>query len=255
MRVSYDCGGGILRCMSVVCFGVGGIEVDWLIGSPFCVPQTGELYFVSKSTGVRTRGDPRKQLQLASVASEASPFSPLAHEFFGSKMSETLREESLRTSTPSGSSGGSPRESKPAQLLSFSTGKQLWNLQLDDCSTVSLNTTCSRRAPPAFRNSSDEESNLELDLNLAAGGNSPSHHHHQSVCTMEMVEQALKRTEKAMGKRHAMPKLSGSSSFSSLTEPNSWSHSSPSTSSSSSTSSRGTSAADSQQGFRTSARG
>jgi hypothetical protein len=189
---------------------------------------------------VRTSEDPRKQQPEAA---------PLAHEFLGSKMSETLREESLRVSTSSGSSGGSP----PAQqLLSFSTGKQLWNLQLDDRSTVSLNKTGG--SPGAFPSSSDEESNLELNLNLSAGGTSPSpSHQHQSVCTMEMVEQALKRTEKAMGKRE-MP---GSSSFSSLTsEPNSWSRSSPSTSSSSSTSSR--SAAhldDSQQALRSSAPG
>lgn len=164
--------------------------------------KTGEIYFVNKSTEARTSEDPRK----------VAP-----HEFLASKRSETLREEmSLRASTSSASSGESPA----TQQLSFSTGKQLWSLQLDEPrSTVSLNKT----AP---------NSDLELDLNLSAGGASPSRH--QSVCTMEMVEQALKRTEKAMGKR---PKLSGSSSFSSLTsarsEP-SWSHSSPSTSSSSS---------------------
>jgi hypothetical protein len=63
---------------------------------------------VSKSTGVRTSEDPRKQPEAA----------PLAHKFLGSKMSETLREESLR----GWSSGGSPLQ--PAQqLLSFSMGK------------------------------------------------------------------------------------------------------------------------------------
>lgn len=199
--------------------------------------KTGEVYFVSKSAGVRTSEDPRKQQPEAA---------PLAHEFLGSKMSETLREESLRVSTSSGSS---------QQLLSFSTGTQLWNLQLDDRSTVSLNKTGGGGSPRAFPSSSDEESNLELNLNLSAGGTSPSpSHQHQSVCTMEMVEQALKRTEKAMGKREMLP---GSSSFSSLTsEPNSWSRSSPSTSSSSSTSSR--SAAhldDSPQALRSSAPG
>lgn len=190
--------------------------------------KTGELYFVNKNTGVRTSEDPRKQLQPTTSC-------PLAHEFLGSKKSETLREESLRTSTSSGSSG----DSKPAQLLSFSTGKQLWNLQLDDRSTVSLNKTGSPR-PPFPISSDEDESNLELNLNLSAGGGSPSHHQSQSVCTMEMVEKALKRTEKAMGKREMLvPKLSGSSSSltSSRSEP-SWSHSSPSTSSSSSTSSR-----------------
>jgi len=190
--------------------------------------QTGELYFVNKSTGVRTSEDPRKQLQQqpTAVASE--------HEFLASKRSET--ESLQRASTSSASSGGSPPPQQQQQRLSFSTGKQLWSLQLDDRSTVSLNKTA---PPPSFPNS-EEESNLELNLNLSAGGSSPSRH--QSVCTMEMVEKALKRTEKAMGKREMLgPKLSGSSSFSSLTssrsEP-SWSHSSPSTSSSSSTSSR-----------------
>uniref|UniRef100_A0A7I4F6D6 WW domain-containing protein n=1 Tax=Physcomitrium patens TaxID=3218 RepID=A0A7I4F6D6_PHYPA len=222
--------------------------------------KTGELYFLNKSTGVRTSEDPRKVQQTVIVmmtpaAADVVPAaSPLAHEFLGSKRSETLREESLRTSTSSTSSGGaSPRESRPVgqQLLSFSTGKQLWNLQLDDRSILSLNKTGSPGAQPlALPNSSDEEeSNLELNLNLAAGGNSPRSQQRtqqQSVCTMEMVEMALKRTEKAMGKRVMRTttgfgsKHSGSSSFSSLTSSRSesWSHSSPSTSSSSSTSSR-----------------
>lgn len=168
--------------------------------------------------------------------------SPLAHEFLGSKKSETLREESLKTSS-SCSSGGSPHDSKPPQLLSFSTGKQLWNLQLDDrrVSLIDNSKSLVAISPEEV----EEESNLELNLNLAAGGASPSQHQEQSVCTMEMVQRALKRTEKAMGKREMPvslgPRHSGSSSYSSLTsarsEP-SWSRASPSTSSSSSTSSR-----------------
>lgn len=223
---------------------------------------------MNKSTGVRTSEDPRKQLQHPT----SLPLEAPTHEFLASKRSETLREESLRTSTSSASSGGSPRDTtKPApQLLSFSTGKQLWSIQLDDRSTVSLNKPGSSPRAPTFHNSSDleEESNLELNLNLAAGGSSssPRPHQSQSVCTMEMVEKALKRTEKAMSKREMLgPKLSGSSSFSSLTstrsEP-SWSHSSPSTSSSSSTSSksaaRGTTSSvhlDDAQALRSSAPG
>ncbi|XP_024367873.1 uncharacterized protein [Physcomitrium patens] len=241
--------------------------------------KTGELYFVNKSTGVRTSEDPRKvQQRVVAVMTRAvdsvPTASPLAHEFLGSKRSETLREESLRTSTSSGSSGGtSPRNTNiPGhQLLSFSTGKQLWNLQLDDRRTVSLNRTGSPKAqaPPFLSFSDEEESNLELDLNLAAGGNSPrlqQHNQQQSVCTMEMVEKALKRTEKALGKREMPttsfgPKQSGSSSFSSLPSARgeSWSHSSPSTSSSSSTSSRsghqGASHHDDSQRLRPSAPG
>lgn len=193
--------------------------------------KTGELYFVNKSSGVRTSEDPRKQLrqqQLPIVSSE--------HEFLASKRSETERLQ--RASTSSASSGGSPpSEQQQHQRLSFSTGKQLWSLQLDDRSVVSLNKTA---PPPSSFPNSEDDSDLELNLNLSTNTGSPSRH--QSVCTMEMVEKALKRTEKAMGKREMLgPKGSGSSSFSSLTssrsEP-SWSQSSPSTSSSSSTSSR-----------------
>jgi len=192
--------------------------------------KTGELYFVNKSSGVRTSEDPRKQLQ-----QQRPPIVSSEHEFLASKRSET--ESLQRASTSSASSGGSPPPQPQQQRLSFSTGKQLWSLQLDDRSIVSLNKTA---PPPSSFPNSEEDSDLELNLNLSTNTGSPSRH--QSVCTMEMVEKALKRTEKAMGKREMLgPKGSGSSSFSSLTssrsEP-SWSQSSPSTSSSSSTSSR-----------------
>jgi hypothetical protein len=178
--------------------------------------QTGELYFVSKATGVRTSEDPRKQHQ--AVIAPRTPARP-AHEFLASK-----KVEALRASTPSGSSSGEEvannHVSPPAvaQRLSFSTGKRLWSLQLDDRTT---SWGASPRALP-FSNSPPRESNLELNLNLSP---SPVAAQAQAVCTMEMVQHALKRSsEKAQGKREA---TSATSSFSS------WSRSSPSASSSS----------------------
>lgn len=56
--------------------------------------KTGEIYFVNKSTGVRMSENPRK-LQQGVVAMTTSTVdwvptvSPLAHEFLGSKRSET----------------------------------------------------------------------------------------------------------------------------------------------------------------------
>lgn len=210
-------------------------------------PKVGELYFVNRSTGVRTNEDPRKLQKEAALISEELTPSPLAHEFLCSKRSEILREESLRDSTLSESSGGaSPRDNGPLQLLSFSTGKQQWNLQLDGRSTPSLSTMGGSPGVAPFLNFFDkEDSNLELNLNLSAGRDSPRRHRQQqTVCTMEMVQRALKRTEKVMGKCE-MPiasfdlKHSGStSSLTSIRFESSWSYSSPSTSSASSTSSR-----------------
>ena len=214
---------------------------------------------MNKSSGVSTFNDPRKRNYSAIEAVElqtSTQFSPVAaHEFLGSKRSETLRQENnLKAS--SSSSSGSPRRSRKhqnsSQFLSFSTSKQLWNLQLDDRHVSLPNRSEELEAK--------EESNLELDLNLAAGGStSPSrtNRHEQTVCTMEMIQNALKRTaEKASTPtpivKRDMPrlrnKLSVSSSFSSLTSTrsdpiDSCVAPSPSTSSSSSTSSRSRKAA------------
>ena len=161
---------------------------------------------MNKSSGVSTFIDPRKQTEVQ------------AHEFLGSKRSE-------ENSVSSSSGSPLPKQSTSSLLLSFSTGKQLWNLQLDD--------------------RHEDDSNLELDLNLAAGGSSsPSQ---QTVCTMEMIQNALKRTT-TIPKREIPHKLSVSSSFSSLTSTrsdpvDSSVAPSPSTSSSSSTSSRSRKAA------------
>ncbi|XP_024375339.1 uncharacterized protein [Physcomitrium patens] len=210
--------------------------------------KTGELYLVNKSTGTRTNEDPRKHQQQAALAVDTSVPSPLAHEFLSSKKSEILREERMRAST-SPESSGDARNRQPSQLLAFSAGKQRWNMQPDCYSTVSLNKMGgSPRAVPFPDSSDEEESKLELNLNLSAVCNSPSRPHDLkfSVCTVEMVERALKRTEKALGKREMTtvvfdPKHMGSSSStSSLTSVRSdpsWSYS-PSTSSASSTYSR-----------------
>lgn len=205
--------------------------------------QAGKVYYVNKSSGVRTFNDPRKRKCETEVQTQFS--SRAAHEFLGSKRSEALRQEKASSS----SSSGSPRLSRKhqnSQLLSFSTGKQLWNLQLED-RHVSLANRCEELSP-------DEDSNLELNLNLAAGGSSPcrTNRHEQTVCTMEMIQNALKRTaEQASTSSPSthllMPrlqhKLSVSSSFSSLTSTrsdptDSGLATSPSTSSSSSTSSK-----------------
>ena len=188
--------------------------------------QTGKLYFVNKQTGARTNDDPRKHQKAVEIE-------PLAHEFLCSKQSETLREhESLRASSSS-SSGGSPHATTTREALSAE--KQLWSL----CST--LQPITQRRSSPDFeveeivqeeQQQEEEESNhLELDLNLAAGAirSSPQRPHGQfSVCTMEMVQNALKRTGELKRKN-------------SLLTFKSEQQASPSTSSSSSTSSKSSS--------------
>lgn len=186
--------------------------------------QTGKLYFVNKQTGARTNDDPRKHQKAVEIE-------PLAHEFLCSKQSETLREhESMRASSSS-SSGGSPHATTREAL---SAEKQLWSL----CST--LQPITQRRTSPDFEveeiieeeQQEEEESNhLELDLNLAAGAirSSPQRQHGQfSVCTMEMVQNALKRTGELKRKN-------------SLLTFKSEQQASPSTSSSSSTSSKSSS--------------
>jgi hypothetical protein len=257
------------------------------------------MSFVNNTTGVTLDDDPRKQQQQLDVAAppiaahallqERSPspssHSPRAHEFLRSKQSEILREaESLKTtsSSTSSSGGGSPRRHQQQQqgmkstrdmgcsklqqqqMLSFSTGKRLWNLQLEDTNAVSLvkDTLLAEQQEP------ERSTNLELDLNLAAAAvpsspSAPQQQQEQSVCTMAMVQRALRRTEQqsptAYRKRSELhisivPKPAsaggtGSPSFSSLTsartsdqqeqqqQPTGWSLGSPSTSSTTTTSS------------------
>jgi hypothetical protein len=84
-------------------------------------------------------------------------------------------------------------------MLSFSTGTQQWNLHLED-TNVSLVKDSDLLLAESDQEA--ERSNLELDLNLTAGGGgspavSSCHHQQQreqSVCTMEMVQRALRRT-------------------------------------------------------------
>ncbi|CAN5968905.1 unnamed protein product [Sphagnum jensenii] len=263
--------------------------------------KTGKMSFVNNTTGVTLDDDPRKQQPQLDVAApplaahallqERSPspssHSPRAHEFLRSKQSEILREaESLKTtsSSTSSSGGGSPRrhqqqqqgtkstrdmscsklQQQQQQMLSFSTGKRLWNLQLEDTNAVSLvkDTLLAEQQEP------ERSTNLELDLNLAAAAvpsspSAPQQQQEQSVCTMAMVQRALRRTEQqsptAYRKRSELrisilPKPAsaggtGSPSFSSLTsartsdqqeqqqQPTGWSLGSPSTSSTTTTSS------------------
>ncbi|XP_024401601.1 uncharacterized protein [Physcomitrium patens] len=192
--------------------------------------KTGKLYYVNKSSGVSSLDNPRKR-----CTTDLS----LAHEFLGSKKSETLQQENLIAS--SSSSSGNPRQcsrqkqQQHSQLSLFATGKQQWNLQPDD-----------RRGPLNCRYSpepaEEPEFHLELDLNLSTGGaSSPSRRpEQQTVCTMEMIQNALKRTESkpSLIKREFLPTLQHKySSFTSVVSAHSGSSgASPSTSSSSSTS-------------------
>jgi hypothetical protein len=196
--------------------------------------QTGIMSFVNKTTGVKWEKyaghRPRKlqhldimgavvpqQLAAAlepTATTTTSPVSPRAHEFLRSKKSEILLcEESLRASSSSTSSGGAAGGSCPArssvekwrenlQMLSFSTGTQQWNLHLED-TNVSLVKDSDLLLAESDQEA--ERSNLELDLNLTAGGGggggSPAasschqqQQREQSVCTMEMVQRALRRT-------------------------------------------------------------
>jgi hypothetical protein len=216
--------------------------------------QTGIMSFVNKTTGVTCEkyADHRaRKLQhldimgavvpqqlaaaLEPTATATSPVSPRAHEFLRSKKSEILLcEESLRASSSSTSSGGAAGGSCPArsslekwrenlQMLSFSTGTQEWNLHLED-TNVSL--VKDSDLPLAESDQEGERSNLELDLNLAAGGGgSPAasschqqqqqqQQREQSVCTMEMVQRALRRTAAAdqAGQMDRKSRISGAES-------------------------------------------
>lgn len=138
----------------------------------------------------------------------------------------------MRASSSS-SSGGSPRATTREVL---SAEKQLWSL----CSTLQQNTQ--RRTSPGFeaegileeeqQQQEEESDHLELDLNLAAGAirSSPQRQHGQfSVCTMEMVQNALKRTGE-LKRKNSLVALKSEQQ-----------QASPSTSSSSSTSSKSSS--------------
>ncbi len=219
---------------------------------PLIWMQTGIISFVNKTTGVTWEkyADHRaRKLQhldimgavvpqqlaaaLEPTATTTSPVSPRAHEFLRSKKSEILLcEESLRASSSSTSSGVAAGGSCPArsnlekwrenlQMLSFSTGTQQWNLHLED-TNVSL-----VKDSDLLLTESDQEaerSNLELDLNLAAGGGgSPAvsscqqqqqQQREQSVCTMEMVQKALRRTAAAdqAGQMDRKSRISGAES-------------------------------------------
>ncbi|KAH8971517.1 hypothetical protein BDL97_02G147200 [Sphagnum fallax] len=206
--------------------------------------KTGKLSFVNKTTGITSESDPRKQpLNVTPLMA----IEPSTHEFLGSKKSEILLEESLqqqqqRTGSSSSTSGSAFGRTSP-QMLSFSTGTQVWNLQLaDHSSNISLIndiSCCTGLAAAEDRDhdqAAHERSNLKLDLNLTAGAaGSPSRtprEQEQSVCNMEMVQRALRlRTDHPAASRQqpdhqcrksrdqpfqiaagnaALPKLSGS---------------------------------------------
>ncbi|CAM6036286.1 unnamed protein product [Sphagnum compactum] len=212
--------------------------------------KTGIMSFVNKTTGVTWEkyADHRARKlqpldimgavvpqQLAAATeptpTTTSPVSPRAHEFLRSKKSEILLcEESLRASSSSTSSGGAAGGSCPArsnlakwrenlQMLSFSTGTQQWNLHLED-TNVSLVKDSDLLLAESDQEA--ERSNLELDLNLTAGGGgSPAasscqqqQQREQSVCTMEMVQRALRRTAAAdqAGQMDRKSRISGAES-------------------------------------------
>lgn len=204
--------------------------------------QTGKLSFVNKSTGITSEDDPRKQPLNVTPLMAIHPLSPTssrrcAHEFLGSKKSEILREEiSLQQQqqrTSSSSSSGAEK-SQSQQMLSFSTGTQLWNIQLADTTTTTSVSLADQMPDPRYQ-AAKKSHQLELDLNLTAGAavagsppppssGPPHHEQEQSVCTMEMVQRALRRTaDHHQALDHSR-------------KTRAWSLGSPSTSSSSSTS-------------------
>jgi hypothetical protein len=187
--------------------------------------QTGKMSFVNRTTGVTLDNDPRKQgqppqLQIDVVAplgvhhvlepGPSSSSSPprRAHEFLRSKKYEILREENyLKASSTSSSSSeyGTPRIklAKRENLVSFSNiGTQQWSLGLhEDHTDMSLVVKDTQLASEII-NEETERSNPKLDLNLTAGAGSPrspaprgqQQQQEQSVCTMEMVQRALRLT-------------------------------------------------------------
>lgn len=191
--------------------------------------QTGKMSFVHKTTGVTLDNDPRNRAALAmqdqgpalNIESSSATSPRRAHEFLRIKKSENIlraHESSLKTASTTSSSSGagtSPRKQQLAatsakdmklqqqQMLSFSTGSQLWNLQLDDMTNfISLVKDQQQKlVAEGDTKLHERSSNLELDLNLTAAGagagtgGSPAQVEQQScVCTMEMVERALRET-------------------------------------------------------------
>ncbi len=187
--------------------------------------QTGQMSFVNRTTGFTLDSDPRKQgqppqLQLDVPAPLAvhhvlepgpsSSSSPRrrAHEFLRSKKYEILREENyLKASsiTSSSSEYGSPRIklAKRENLLSFSNiGTQQWSLGLHEDHTEMSLVVKDTQLASEIMNDETERSNPKLDLNLTAGAGSPrasaprgqQQQQEQSVCTMEMVQRALRLT-------------------------------------------------------------
>ncbi|CAM6043655.1 unnamed protein product [Sphagnum compactum] len=179
--------------------------------------KTGKLSFVNKTTGITSENDPRKQpLNVAPLMA----IEPSTHEFLGSKKSEILLEESLqqqqqRTGSSSSTSGSAFGRTSP-QMLSFSTGTQVWNLQLADHSTnislindISCCTVLAAAEDRDHDQAAHERSNLKLDLNLTAGAaGSPSRtprEQEQSVCNMEMVQRALRLSTDHPAAPHQQP--------------------------------------------------
>ncbi|CAM6039437.1 unnamed protein product [Sphagnum compactum] len=184
--------------------------------------KTGKMSFVHKTTGVTLDNDPRNRAALAmqdqgpalNIESSSATSPRRAHEFLRSKKSENIlraQESSLKTVSTTSSSSGAGTSARKQQLdmklqqqqmLSFSTGSQLWNLQLDDMTNfISLVKDQQQLVAEGDTKLHDRSSNLELDLNLTASGagagpgGSPAQVEQQScVCTMEMVERALRET-------------------------------------------------------------
>jgi hypothetical protein len=188
--------------------------------------QTGKMSFVNRTTGVTLDNDPRKQRQppqlhldvaaplavhhvLEPGPSSSSSPPRRAHEFLRSKKYEILREENYlkaSSTTSSSSEYGSPRIklAKKENLLSFSNiGTQQWSLGLhEDHTDISLVVKDTQLASE-IRNEETERLNPKLDLNLTAGAGSPraaaprgqQQQQEQSVCTMEMVQRALRLTK------------------------------------------------------------
>ena len=227
------------------------------MGCGICGWQTGEFYFLNRITAEQTTQDPRKLYLRAAEAKRGlgviAPARP-AQDFLPTK-----KEETRRDSSPPASAGDvvPPKDMPQQQVQPFAPGcaKRRWSVERVECMSEERvvvtwfgepDQETAKVAPkvavvdkPVQRSTCTcDESHLELNLNLSPARSVPSPqplpHTSQPVCSMEMWQEALKRTEKAMGKRELRVSTSPSS-FSSFADlPPSWSCSSPSTSSSSS---------------------
>lgn len=194
--------------------------------------KTGDLYFVNRCTGVTSSDDPRGIRTNNATTEHLS----VAHEFLGSKKSETIEHEiALRASITTSSRSPQDYNSRHVYAHNFFSSqgcKQPLTFDSDDWRDSSSHFTAKAQC--------SEELDLKLDLNLSTGGTSGSfiNRHDQAVCTVEMIQSALKRVEEKPHPRVAF-KHSLSPSYSSLTSacPEAFG-ASPSISSSSSTSSR-----------------